>query len=142
MSFQNCGTYSPAESDADLSSIKACTGSECLISEEGILIEVRTTNMKMDSSRNFDVAGFCDPGGYENNRLAYSVNNGGTVVVPEQIAGAQCDELGRFHFVASTPNVPAVGQSYSVNIRLQAYDGTQWIDNPLGGNSQTAYVSQ
>ena len=114
--FQNCGTMeaglNPLYSGDDP---LGCIGVNCerdlnsagfKSSVSGVMLDNRTATSSAaicDNTTCFDVAGFCEAGGYPSSVFYYQWFIGGTAAVGEVRTTSKCDENGRFQVLVKVP---------------------------------------
>jgi hypothetical protein len=160
LGFQNCAGYEAANNPLFLATEAVCIGLSCgqnpdligiNINSDG-MIYVRTpsgTPTACDDTNGtaynadslcFDVAGFCEAGGYPDNRIYVSLM-GGTVNQPEYQTDAKCVD-GRYRFLYRLPNGYDYANMHRLRVRIVGVDSNlNEVANPSGGNYQEVGIS-
>ncbi len=137
--FQNCDS-TPAENgnDEEESVIPPeenprCVGLQCGLTAESLMISIANSEpeylLRTDAA--FDVAGFCDNGGYPTNRLTFSLD-GPTGVAATTIVNG-CDEIGRFRIRVNLPSGYDYVARHILVVTLKGVDSAgREYPNPLG----------
>lgn len=156
--FQNCGSMEVGSNPLYGSSLGiGCIGVTCdkninyanfKSTVSGVMIDKPANPAAVnysvcDNTTCFDLAGFCETGGYPGSVFFYQWLIGGTAPDAEVRTAATCDENGRFHVLVK---VPAGKMNWDVSHRLLLYmkviddDGTE-IRNETGQAEMTYMVS-
>jgi hypothetical protein len=157
--FQNCAGYEPMTNPLyEKAQGSSCVGATCSIDLNAVQIKVMTgygsqiTVKKVatmspgpncDVTNCFDVAGYCDPGGYTRTKFFYQLTIGTSSTTIEP--GVSCDSNGRFSF-----QVPLYSYSqftydniYPLRVGMKVYDEDtgQWLENPSGLHVQNLSIT-
>lgn len=161
LGFQNCAGYEAANNPLFMATEAVCIGLSCgqnadligiNINSDGI-IYVRTPTGAAPSSCDdttntsynadslcFDVSGFCEAGGFPDNRIYVSLL-GGTVNQAEYQTDAKCVD-GRYRFLYRLPNGYDYANLHRLRVRIVGVDANlAEVSNPTGGNYQEVGIS-
>ena len=152
IAFQNCGTYQPNE-DAESASTaqqRLCTGSNCLVTPEGIQLSIGNPAPVMlwkDGVRKetaIDIGGYCDSGGYPDNRIAWRLVDSNNTNLSVAASGPsdviKCSALGRYQFRVPIPGSYDYTKRHLLLVTLVGLDATgQSVLNPLNGHQKSIY---
>ncbi len=137
--FQNCDSTPPDNNDEesiippDEEEKEKCVGLRCGQTAESLMVSIANDEPEflLPSDTAFDVAGFCDNGGFPANKLTYSLE-GPTGVAATSISNG-CDEIGRFRIRVDLPSGYNYSTIHTLVVSLVGIDAAgREHPNPLG----------
>lgn len=147
--FQNCSGYQAASSASDsgsASSASACVGSSCALLPQNIQLQIANHDFislknpstgtvyswESSATQQFDVAGYCDDGGYPGNRIYVELD--GSTGFSATATQVTCDADGRFRLLVQVPS----NYDYTVHtlkVWMVGLDSNgNEIQNPISSN--------
>jgi hypothetical protein len=143
--FQNCGSgMEVAASNSVLynSVSSVCIGVNCQQDLSTAIFKSSTPNIYVDSgtyttacnSANcFDVAGYCETGGYPASMFTYQWTLAGQTPQAEVVSGVSCDSNGRFSIQIHVPAQFDWSQMHTLRVVMKVIDsGGAQLVNPSG----------
>lgn len=151
--FQNCGAGGEGFASIQSSEVPdVCTGSTCerdintaimRVGVTGILLDNGTYTPACNSANCFDLAGYCETGGYSGSVFVYQWTLAGGTPQNEVRTTEACDDNGRFHLQVHVPNgfTWSTTTHHTLKLTMKVFDetGAESV-NPSGAGSWTYSV--